>query len=129
MVTGSDIEEDEGSSTDKGAYLICVGELLLNKATKKKEKEITLGFLVISRGNPPPPPQTLFVTSNLPCIFQAVRPSAGEMVYDEFVDDMESFSELELRLTHLQPVEVLYPSNCSHRVKQTLVNWTKGNGR
>ncbi len=64
------------------------------------------------------------------CVFgKAVQPSAGNMVYDEFVDDGDMFSELEMRLSHLQPVEVLYPSNCSERLKQALLDWTKYNGR
>ena len=51
------------------------------------------------------------------------------MIYDEFVDNVDSFSELELRLSHIQPVEVLYPRDCSQRLQQTLLDWAKYNER
>ena len=40
------------------------------------------------------------------CLLQAVDPGTGDMVYDSFTDG-ESRAELETRLTHLQPVELL----------------------
>ena len=40
------------------------------------------------------------------CLLQAVDPGTGDMVYDCFTDG-ESRAELETRLTHLQPVELL----------------------
>ncbi len=60
---------------------------------------------------------------------QAVQPSAGNMVYDEFEDRTDAFSELETRLAHLQPVEVLHSSGCSRRLQQRLTDWKTYAGR
>ena len=46
----------------------------------------------------------------VPCLLQAVDPGTGDMVYDCFTDG-ESRGELETRLTHLQPVEILLSSS------------------
>ena len=47
------------------------------------------------------------------------------MIYDEFQDNMESFSELETRLSHLQPAEVLYPKGASKPLVNMLNQWKK----
>ena len=58
-------------------------------------------------------------------ILQAVQPSAGNMIYDEFQDNTDSFSELETRLSHLQPAEVLYPKGASKSLITMLNHWRK----
>ncbi len=48
-VSGVDVEEDEdgGSCDEGGAYLMCLGEIVREKkVTRKKGKEVTVGFLV-----------------------------------------------------------------------------------
>lgn len=51
------------------------------------------------------------------------------MVYDEFHDNADTFSELETRLSHLQPLEVLYPQGSSRRLEQMLMDWKLFTGR
>ena len=58
-------------------------------------------------------------------LLQAVQPSAGNMVYDEFVDSMASFSRLEMSLSHLQPAEVLYPHGTPKALEETLLQWKR----
>ena len=41
---------------------------------------------------------------------QAVRPSTGDVVYDEF-EDGPSFAELETHLEHIAPEELLLPES------------------
>ena len=57
--------------------------------------------------------------------FQAVQPSAGNMVYDEFVDNMASFSQLEMRLSHLHPAEILYPHGTPKALEESLLQWKR----
>lgn len=47
------------------------------------------------------------------------------MVYDEFTDSASSFSELEMRLSHLQPAELLYPQGSSKALESTLTEWKR----
>ena len=47
------------------------------------------------------------------------------MVYDEFQDSIESFAELETRLSHLQPAEILYPKEASKNLINMLSEWKK----
>ena len=47
------------------------------------------------------------------------------MIYDEFQDDIETFSELEMRLSHLQPAEVIYPKGASKPLVAMLNQWRK----
>lgn len=44
---GPDVEEPDGETTSNGggAFLMCVSELPV-KSAKKKEKEVTIGFMV-----------------------------------------------------------------------------------
>eukprot|EP01137_Pigoraptor_chileana_P029740 Opistho-2@15305 len=53
--------------------------------------------------------------------YQAVRPATGDIVYDEF-DDEVSRSELETRLVHLQPSEMLLPASLSPRTERLVAN-------
>ena len=70
-------------------------------------------------------------SSEVPCyIFsQAVQPSAGNIVYDQFTDSVDGYGELEMRLTHVQPVELLYPTDSSKRLEQVLMDWKVYSGR
>ena len=43
-------------------------------------------------------------------LHQAVRPSTGDVVYDEF-EDGPSFAELETRFEHIAPEELLLPES------------------
>lgn len=44
--TGTDVEEPEGGvGNEGGTYLMCVTELAI-KSGRKREKEVTIGFLV-----------------------------------------------------------------------------------
>jgi len=58
-------------------------------------------------------------------LLQAVQPSAGNMVYDEFIDSIDSFSQLEMTLSHLSPAEVLYPHGTSKALEETLLQWKR----
>jgi DNA mismatch repair protein MSH3 len=60
---------------------------------------------------------------------QAVQPAVGVMVYDQFQDSTSSLSELELRLSHLQPAEILYPRSSSSTLEASLINWKKYGGQ
>jgi DNA mismatch repair protein MSH3 len=51
------------------------------------------------------------------------------MVYDQFQDSTSSLSELELRLSHLQPAEILYPRSSSSTLEASLINWKKYGGQ
>ena len=57
--------------------------------------------------------------------FQAVQPSAGNMVYDEFVDNVASFSQLEMRLSHVHPAEMLYPHGTPKTLEESLLQWKR----
>ncbi|XP_052792557.1 DNA mismatch repair protein Msh3-like [Mya arenaria] len=63
--------------------------------------------------------------------FIAVQPTTGDVVYDSFVDTATR-SELETRLGHLQPVEVIVPQDVSmetHNLLNTLhSHWESGMG-
>ena len=57
---------------------------------------------------------------------QAVQPSVGNMAYDEFVAMLSCPSELETRLAHFQPAEILYPKNSlPAAVDNLLKEWKK----
>lgn len=56
---------------------------------------------------------------------QAVQPAAGNMIYDEFQDSVASFSELEMRLSHIQPAEILYPRGVSKPLQNMLTEWKR----
>eukprot|EP01137_Pigoraptor_chileana_P029742 Opistho-2@15310 len=58
---------------------------------------------------------------NVRIAFVAVRPATGDIVYDEF-DDEVSRSELETRLVHLQPSEMLLPASLSPRTERLVAN-------
>lgn len=54
---------------------------------------------------------------------QAVDPATGDIVFDSFLDG-ESRQELETRISHLQPVEVLIsvsPTRATDKLIQSLV--------
>ena len=54
-------------------------------------------------------------------LHQAVRPSTGDVVYDEF-EDGPSFAELETRFEHIAPEELLLPES----VTLTTENFIRG---
>ena len=56
---------------------------------------------------------------------QAVQPAVGNMVYEQFSDSVSSLSELQLRMSHLQPAEILYPRGCSTLLESALTDWKK----
>lgn len=47
------------------------------------------------------------------------------MVYEQFSDSVSSLSELQLRLSHLQPAEILYPRGCSTLLEDALTDWKR----
>ena len=49
--------------------------------------------------------------------FQAVQPSTGDIIHDSF-EDNSSRSELETRLAHIQPVEILISHNVSEATEK-----------
>lgn len=52
---------------------------------------------------------------------QAIRPSTGDIIYDEFSDTI-SRTELETRISHIEPAELILPLNLSPRTEQLLVS-------
>lgn len=106
---------------------MCVSELPTEVKVgekNRKVKDITIGFLV------------RFLTKILSrdashwSPSQAVQPSTGNMVYDEFQDSTDTLSELETRLSHMRPVEVLYRAGCSsRRLQRVLEDWKLHSGR
>lgn len=56
---------------------------------------------------------------------QAVQPTAGNIVYDQFSDDVNLLSGLKSRLSHLQPAEVLYPQGVSRAVENSFLEWKR----
>ena len=55
----------------------------------------------------------------------AVAPATGDVVYDEFMDDVNR-SELETRLAHIQPAELLLPTELQPRTEQLLRRYAHG---
>ncbi|XP_052101341.1 DNA mismatch repair protein Msh3-like isoform X2 [Mytilus californianus] len=49
----------------------------------------------------------------------AVQPSTGDIIYDFFNDD-DTRSELETRITHIQPAEILIPCNLSSKTEKII---------
>ncbi|CAO3626818.1 unnamed protein product [Cunninghamella blakesleeana] len=49
----------------------------------------------------------------------AIQPSSGDIIYDEFTDGYMR-SELETRLLHIEPCELLVPSNLSEPTKKII---------
>ncbi|XP_071168797.1 DNA mismatch repair protein Msh3-like isoform X1 [Mytilus edulis] len=49
----------------------------------------------------------------------AVQPSTGDIIYDCFNDD-DTRSELETRITHIQPAEILIPCNLSPKTEKII---------
>ncbi len=52
------------------------------------------------------------------------------MVYDEFMEESScsssvSYTRLESRLSHIQPVEILYPEGISGGLEDTLIEWKR----
>ena len=119
IFAGADVEEpDSGRSNGGGEFLMCIGEAPV-KSTQKNETKVTVGFLVTSLQH-----RTLACSFTATYVHpQAVQPSIGNMVYDEFHDSSDIFAELETRLSHLEPVEILFQSGCSKRLEQTLHDW------
>ncbi|XP_060066671.1 DNA mismatch repair protein Msh3-like [Ylistrum balloti] len=76
------VEDAGNSSCDVGAsYLMCVYETQPNKNSKQRTTAIF-----------------------------AIQPSTGDVVYDSF-EDNAMHGELEARLSHIQPSEILVPDN------------------
>ena len=50
---------------------------------------------------------------------QAVQPSTGDIIYDCFYDN-ETRSELETRITHIQPSEILVPNSLTAKTEQMI---------
>ena len=120
---------------DQELYLMCLCEQPPTAgpgSKRKRGKETFIGFLV-SRSLVPRPLTVAMKASILSqiCMYmilicpQAVQPSAGNMIYDEFQDRTDSFSELETRLSHIQPAEVLYPSGASKPLVDMMKEWRK----
>ncbi|BFZ02121.1 hypothetical protein BsWGS_05160 [Bradybaena similaris] len=55
--------------------------------------------------------------------FVCVDVSTGEVLYDEFRDST-TYSELDTRIAHLQPVEILIPSDISQKMKDIIMGIT-----
>ena len=47
------------------------------------------------------------------------------MVYEEFADTAPFFSELDTRLSHLHPVELLFPQSISKSLERSLEDWRR----
>ena len=56
---------------------------------------------------------------------QAVQPSTGQMVYDEFLDDPSTYGELGTRLSLLQPPEILLSQDASRGLGTMLNEWKR----
>ncbi|XP_065892619.1 DNA mismatch repair protein Msh3-like isoform X2 [Dysidea avara] len=52
----------------------------------------------------------------------AVHPATGDVLYDEFTDTTTS-SQLDTRMTHIQPVELVHPQHLSEETLRTLQYW------
>ena len=57
--------------------------------------------------------------------WQAVQPSTGQMVYDEFLDDPGTYAELGTRLSLLQPPEILISQDASRGLGTMLNEWKR----
>ena len=57
--------------------------------------------------------------------WQAVQPSTGQMVYDEFLDDPGTYAELGTRLSHLQPPEILVSQDASRGLGTMVNEWKR----
>ena len=54
-----------------------------------------------------------------------MQPAAGNMMYDEFQESVASYSELQMRLSHIQPAEILFPRGSSKSLQNMLMEWKK----
>ncbi|XP_070542111.1 DNA mismatch repair protein Msh3-like isoform X2 [Ptychodera flava] len=91
--------EVSDTSTDSN-YLMCVMETV---ATATKPDEVQLGLV-------------------------AVQPATGDIIYDEFIDS-GTRSELETRIGHIQPVELLLPSELSEKTERIVKSITASSFR
>ncbi|XP_062941752.1 DNA mismatch repair protein Msh3 isoform X5 [Cynocephalus volans] len=104
------VNVDEIMTDTSTNYLLCICENKENVKDKKK------GNVFIGIVTYPDSVQNLgflgpFRTIRLPCSI-GVQPATGEVVFDSF-QDSASRSELETRISRLQPVELLLPSDLS----------------
>ncbi len=63
-------------------------------------------------------------------LLQVVAPCTGKMVYDVFTEESScsssvSYTQLESRLSHIQPVEILYPEGISGGLEDALIEWKR----
>ncbi|XP_073437250.1 DNA mismatch repair protein Msh3 isoform X1 [Dendrobates tinctorius] len=90
--------EAETTLTDTpSSYLLCISEMQEKSKTKKAD-EIVFGLM-------------------------AVQPSTGEVIFDSF-HDLKSRCELETRILHLQPAEILLPSELSEGTEKLITSIT-----
>ncbi|XP_058512170.1 DNA mismatch repair protein Msh3 [Ochotona princeps] len=96
------VHVDEVTADTASGYLLCICE---NKESAKDKRKGSIGIGIVG-----------------------VQPSTGEVVFDSF-QDCASRSELEARLSALQPVELLLPSRLSEQTEGLLRRATAGSVR
>ncbi|KJE98041.1 DNA mismatch repair protein Msh3 [Capsaspora owczarzaki ATCC 30864] len=112
---GDDIEAENDSAEDETGsshYLMSIFELVAadNSALAAAERH----------SSPLTPATRIAIV--------AVRPSTGDIIYDEFSDGLTR-SELETRLAHLRPTELILPMQLSTRTEQLIAALAYGGGR
>ncbi|EDQ91705.1 uncharacterized protein MONBRDRAFT_22782, partial [Monosiga brevicollis MX1] len=100
---GDDFDEDGINDQNN---LVCLLEADHNKAASGLQN---------TADNAPAADETAEQTLALFC----VSCSTGRLVHDQFSDDLAR-SQLNTRLTHLEPVEILVPANLSARTKKVI---------
>ncbi|XP_030832222.1 DNA mismatch repair protein Msh3 [Strongylocentrotus purpuratus] len=91
---GQYAEEQPAFSSSPTSYLLCVCELPKEGSKSPKKDHIQIGLA-------------------------AVQPATGDVIYDSFHDNGH-LSELDTRLHHIQPVELLLPETLSDKTEKLL---------
>ncbi|KAK2118055.1 Mismatch repair protein msh3 [Saguinus oedipus] len=91
------VNVDEIMTDTSTSYLLCISENNENVRDKKKGN-VFIGIVLMQSG---------------------VQPATGEVVFDSF-QDSASRSELETRMSSLQPVELLLPSALSKQTEMLI---------
>ncbi|XP_043920172.1 DNA mismatch repair protein Msh3 [Protopterus annectens] len=101
-VTDDNTDVEDITIDDSSNCLLCICESKETVKDKKKE-QIHIGLV-------------------------AVQPVTGDVVFDSFLDS-KSRSELESRILHLQPVEILLPSDLSEQSEKLIRSITSASAR
>eukprot|EP00736_Rhodelphis_marinus_P005618 Rmarinus@m.26545 len=100
--TPGDSEPTQSSSGDAN-FLMCLWEESYGNSDRKGKKQATSSN-----------------TERVKLSFVAVDTSTGDLVYDDFEDTSAARTDLETRVMHIRPSELLLPSDMTHATERFL---------